>query len=136
MSTDTHTGKLGTALGLCAPLLAAGATMLWFRQVRLVAIPENRSLFVAAWILAIALGLAAFVQRTRWFGGIAAVLGIGIGALLLFTVAISRQEVAPNSIRVGETMPQFTALDERGERFDSASLAGELVLLKFFRGHW
>lgn len=126
----------GTLLGFVALALAVGTTFVWFRQVRLVAIPENRTLFVGLWALAIALGVAAFVKRTRWFGGIAAALGILVGAFLPFTVAISRQEVAPNSIQVGETIPAFTALDDRGQLFDSSSLAGQLVLIKFFRAHW
>ncbi len=134
MSTDSR--KVGTTLGLLSPIVAGGTLLLWFRQVRQVAIPENRALFVAFCVVAAALGIAAFVKRTRWFGGIAAVLGIVTSALLPFTVAISRQEVAPNAIKVGETIPRFSALDDRGQRFDSSSLAGQLVLLKFFRAHW
>ncbi len=128
--------KAGTTLGLVAFALAAGTVAIWFRQAREVAIPENRVVFLAFWGLAVVLGVAAFVKRTRWFGGVAAVLGIVLGALLPFTVAISRQEVAPNGIKVGETMPHFTALDDQGQSFDSATLAGQLVLLKFFRAHW
>jgi peroxiredoxin len=37
---------------------------------------------------------------------------------------------------VGETLRDFSALDENGERFELASTAGRPVLLKFFRGHW
>ena len=130
-------GKVfGTTLGFLAVLLAVATTVIWFRQARLVAIPENRSMFVALWVLAIALGVAAFVKKTRWFGGIAAVLGILVGSFLPFTVTISRQEVAPGSIKVGERIPDFTALTDRGETFSSVSLEGQLVLLKFFRAHW
>jgi len=64
------------------------------------------------------------------------VLGIVIGGFLTFTVAISRQEVAADGIRVGATIPQFAALDENGELFDSSSLDGKPILMKFFRGHW
>jgi len=132
----TGSKTVGTALGLSSLLLAAATVVFWFRAARLVAIPENRALFVALWVLAIVLGVAAFVMRTRWFGGVAALLGIALGLFLPFTIAISRQEVAPNGIKAGETIPQFTALTDEGESFDSASLSGQLVLLKFFRAHW
>ena len=36
----------------------------------------------------------------------------------------------------GDLLPRFEARDHHGEPFDSASLAGRRVLLKFFRGHW
>ena len=51
-------------------------------------------------------------------------LSIIAGALFMFTFAISRQEVAGDAIRVGETLPDFTALDENGAKFDAASLRG------------
>ena len=136
VSMATADKRTATTLGFLALALAGGTLALWFRQVRLVAIPENRALFIACSVLAAVLGIAAFVKRTRWYGGLAALLGIVVAAFLPFTVAISRQEVAPNGIRVGETIPQFTALDDRGERFDSSRLAGQLVLIKFFRAHW
>jgi cytochrome oxidase Cu insertion factor (SCO1/SenC/PrrC family) len=86
--------------------------------------------------LAVVLGFAAFVRGTRWFGGLAAVVAILIGIFLPFTMSISRQEVAAGAIQVGDTIPHFKAVDEFGERFDSASLHGHLVLIKFFRAHW
>ena len=36
----------------------------------------------------------------------------------------------------GDTIPDFTALDEFGQTFDSSALAGHPVLIKFFRAHW
>lgn len=136
MTGPSSSKRAGTTLGFAALGLAVVTLLLWFRQVRLVAVPENRALFLAVSLLAAGLGIAAFVKRPRWFGGIAAGLGIVIGLFLPLTAAISRQELAPNSIRVGETIPPFSALDDRGQRFDSESLAGHLVLIKFFRAHW
>jgi peroxiredoxin len=40
------------------------------------------------------------------------------------------------TLSIGDAMPAFTAVDDDGEVFDSAALAGTPVLLKFFRGHW
>ena len=39
-------------------------------------------------------------------------------------------------IAVGDKIPDFQALDDNGEAFDSGSLSGGPVLFKFFRGHW
>jgi hypothetical protein len=130
------TKKVGTTLGLLAFVVAAVTVALWFRQVNQVDIPENRAAFVAFFLTAAALGVGAFVAGTRWFGAVAAVPAIFVGLFLPFTVAISGQEVAADGIRVGDTIPHFTAVDEHGQLFDSDSLRGHLVLMKFFRGHW
>ncbi len=86
--------------------------------------------------MAAALGIGAFVAGTRWFGGVPAVLAILIGSFLPFTVGISRQEVATHGIKVGDSIPHYETLDEDGQLFDSASLEGQVVLMKFFRGFW
>jgi len=39
-------------------------------------------------------------------------------------------------IEVGDAMPQFTSIDGQGQAFNSKSLNGHLVLIKFFRAHW
>jgi hypothetical protein len=128
--------KTGTKLGLLALALAVICTAAWFRQANQVDIPENRAGFLVVWLTAVALGVTAFVKRPGWIGGIAAAPAIVIGLFLPFTVSISRQEVATGGIQVGDTLPHFTAPDDRGELFDSASLRGQPVLIKFFRGHW
>ena len=130
------TKKIGTSLGLLAFVLAAATVALWFRQISQVDVPENRTAFVIFFLTAAALGVGAFVARTRWSGGVAAVLAIIIGSFFPFSVAISRQEVATNGIQVGETIPHFSAIDDNSQRFDSESLQGQVVLMKFFRGHW
>ena len=60
-----------------------------------------------------------------------------IGLFLPLTIAVSPQTLdTAGVIRVGDTIPHFTALDGNGETFDSTSLHGHLVLIKFFRAHW
>jgi hypothetical protein len=130
------TKKVGTSLGFLALAVAAVTVTLWFRQINQVDIPENRTIFVIFFLTAAALGVGAFAARTRWFGGVAAVAAIVIGSFFPFSVAISRQEVATNGIQVGETIPYFSAIDDNSQRFDSESLRGQVVLMKFFRGHW
>jgi cytochrome oxidase Cu insertion factor (SCO1/SenC/PrrC family) len=117
-------------------VVAAVTVALWFRQINQVDIPENRAAFLAFFLTAAALGVGAFVAGTRWFGAVAAVPAIFVGLFLPFTVAISGQEVAADGIRVGDTIPHFTAVDEHGPLFDSDSLRGHPALIKFFRAHW
>ena len=128
--------KTGTKLCLLALVVAIGCAVLWFYQARLVDIPENRTAFVVVFLTAVALGIAALVKGAGWVGRIAAVVAIFIGTLLPFTVSISEQEVASNAIRVGDTLPSFSAPDDRGELFDSERLRGNPILIKFFRAHW
>lgn len=128
--------KIGTAMAVIAAVIGVVTTYLWFRQVNVVAIPEDRTLFVAAFVAAAAMGLASFIVGTRWFGAIPAVLAMAIGIFMPFTVAISEQIVADNPIKVGDTIPRFVAIDDEGNRFDSASLSGHITLIKFFRAHW
>ena len=81
------------------------------------------------------LGIAALV-KAGWIGRIAAVPAIVVGLFLPFTVSISEQILPPGAIAVGDTMPAFSAPDDRGETFDSDRLRGNPVLIKFFRAHW
>ncbi|MEE3331119.1 MAG: hypothetical protein VX246_09640 [Myxococcota bacterium] len=133
---ETQSKKLGTTLGFAAFGVAALTMVAWFRQINQVDIPENRIVFVLFFVSAVALSVSAFVMRTRWFGAIPALLAIVIGGFFPFSMTISRQEVATTGIQVGQTIPHFRALNRSGEWFDSASLEGKPVLIKFFRGHW
>ena len=132
----TSRKKVGTTLGFVALAVVIVTVALWIRLINQVAIPEDRTLFVAVCLMAASLGVAAFAIGSRWFGGIPAILAIVAGSFFSFTVAISPQQVAENPIRVGDTIPVFSALEDTGERFRSGELAGSPVLIKFFRGHW
>ena len=129
--------KTGTKLGIAALALALGTTVLWFRLTGTVGLPDSRAGFVVAWLGAVALGVFAFIRGTSIPGALPPVLGVLISSFLLFTVYISPQTLdTAKSIKVGDTIPHFTAPDGKGEPFDSASLNGHLVLIKFFRAHW
>jgi hypothetical protein len=128
--------KTGTMLGLLALVIALACAATWIYFIRQVDIPENRMAFVVIFLSAAALGVAAFVKGTSWAGAVPAALAIFIGLLLPFTVAISTQELTEKAIEVGDRIPHFTAIDANDELFDSASLHGHLVLIKFFRAHW
>ena len=126
----------GNQLALLSLLLAVGCTMVWFNRAENVALPENRALFIVIWLSAVALAITAIVKKAGWLGRIAALPAIVIGLFLPFTVSISEQILPPGAIQVGQTIPNFSAPDDRGQLFDSAQLSGNPVLIKFFRAHW
>jgi len=126
----------GTYLGLASAVVLGASIFLWIRALKRVEIPSNRGGFVAAWLVAAGLGVAALLAEPGWLGGIPAGLAVFASSFFLLTVAIGRQKVADGAIQVGAAIPDFTATDEHGETFDSRSLAGHPVLIKFFRGHW
>jgi hypothetical protein len=123
-------------LGWGSLFVIAISGFLWFRAIRQVAIPENRSVYVASWCVAAGLGMLALIGDPGWLGGVPAGIGTLASALLLMTVSVSRQKVGTGAIQVGATIPPFTAPDEHGDVFDSQSLVGHPVLIKFFRAHW
>jgi len=125
---------LVTALAAFALIVASGA--LWFRRAFQLRLPRDRRGFVAVWLLGGALGVLAFVEGAGWGAGLLAAPAILGSAFFCFTVAVSRQQVAADAVTVGAVLPAFRALDEHGALFDSASLLGHPVLIKFFRGHW
>ena len=51
--------KTGTKLGLAALALALGSAVLWFYLARQVNLPENRTVFVVAFLAAAVGGIAA-----------------------------------------------------------------------------
>lgn len=124
------------SLGLLAFAIVLVAGSLWFRAAMAVRLPENRIYYMTAWLTGVAFAIVALAGSPGWLGGIAASLALLVGGFTIFTVAISRQSVADGAIGTGDTIPAFTALDDTGALFDSSTLAGTPVLLKFFRGHW
>lgn len=127
---------LDTTMGFTSLAVIAVSAALWFRGIQRVAIPENRGFFIVAWIVAAVSGVAALLGEPGWLGGISAGIGVFGAVFFLGTVAIGRQKVGDTAIQVGASIPHFTAADEHGQMFDSQSLAGHPVLIKFFRGHW
>ncbi len=127
--------RTGTILGVVALLLAATTAAYWFSLASEVSLPEDRTLFVVTWLFAAALGASAFFKRPGIIGGIPATLSILIGLFLPFTIYVSPQTLGEGTIKVGDPLPHFAAPTDQGE-FDSNSLNGHLVLIKFFRAHW
>ena len=128
---------LGTKLGISAFILALLTVVLWFYLTSQVALPNDRSGFVIAWVVSASLAVFALIKGTTLLGGVPPTLAIIVSSFLTFTIYISPQKVEMASvIKVGYIIPQFRAVDDSGGRFDSKSLNGHLVLIKFFRAHW
>jgi len=108
----------------------------WIRAIKNVAVPTNRTAYFIALVIAAGLGIAAFATGTGWIGGISSGLAIFVALFFFFTHFIGPQRAEATAIKVGDALPAFTAVDEQGQTFDTSSLAGHPVLIKFFRGHW
>ena len=126
-----------TISGILAIVAVVASVALWLRRIQTVAIPVNRSAFVAAFVFGALLGaVALYLGPPVWPVRVALWVTTSVGVFFAFTVGVSAQKVGDDAIRVGKKLPTFTAIDEEGRPFDSQSLAGHPVLIKFFRGHW
>jgi len=119
--------------GFIALLIVLITTARWFWLAYKVDIPKQTKPFAIGWATGAALGLISVILFS---GGAAAGWAIALGGLFFYFVTTGAQKVAEQHIAVGDKIPAFQALDDKGEMFDSAELAGHPLLLKFFRGHW
>lgn len=122
-----------SSLGL---LVFVSTSVAWFRRIQRVAIPDNRLAFLGFWLLAILLGVTSFYSSgASWLSGVFGGVATLGGGMFLTLYALGGQR-ASHPIAVGDQVPSFSAVDGNRLAFDSASLSGAPVLLKFFRGHW
>jgi len=123
-------------LAFGALVLAVLTFLIWFGVNARIGVPQDRTPFVLAFLCAAGLGLLAMLKSRNWLGRVVPLPAILIGLFLPFTVAISPQAVGADSISVGDPLPRFTAIEDTGDLFDSETLRGKPVLIKFFRAHW
>ena len=129
--------QLGSFLGIISLALSLGVTAFWFTLARRLALPNDRTGFVLLWLVSVGVGVIALIEGTNFIGGFPPVVAISISSLLIFTVYVSPQTVeSSHIIKVGDFIPSFQATDDKNQIFDSTSLRGHLVLIKFFRAHW
>lgn len=65
-----------------------------------------------------------------------AAVGITMSGLFLGLLSIRKTPIGAITVAVGGHILPFSAQSATGSQFDSASFAGQRVLLKFFRGSW
>jgi len=126
----------GLTLSIVAFALVSATGFLWFRRAFAVALPENRTGFVICMIVGVCLGIAGLVQGAGLAGGILSTLAILLGGMFVFTWLISAQKGGSGTLQIGSPLISFSAPDHLGNSFDSNTLDGRPILLKFFRGHW
>jgi hypothetical protein len=127
---------LPLTLSMTALAIVALTSAIWIHRVRRVAIPDDRLAFLSLWGLGVLIGVAGLVSPgADWASRIAGTFAVLGGAAMLLFYALGNQRTQ-NAIEVGDAMPAFSASDEHHQSFHSASLAGTLTLIKFFRGHW
>ena len=132
-------------LVLCGIALAIGV-LVWLHYLKLI--PEERVpkrpwlhiLGILVSLVMMALSVVQYVaEGDPAIPGPAVALWIlisfldGLFIFLLFQARLPRGQLA---VEVGGSLIPFTAQDQDGQAFDSASLRGQRTLLKFFRGHW
>lgn len=120
-------------LGIMSLVFALATTTRWFQRAWRVDIPKKRTSFQILWCAGLLLGVAAVLSGSA--DGFA-YWGIGIAIVMLYFSYTGGQRENEKSVEVGDKFPAFTAFDDSDNTFDSASLQGSRVLLKFFRGHW
>lgn len=128
-----------------AALALALVTITWldyFWRIARHRVPRRPRAHVITSTLGIALALAAVAwgpargQGVSWIALGLTPLSVGMGGFFLWLLPQAALPEGELVVSVGDALPAFSAWDHRGERFDSASLAGDRVLLKFVRGHW
>ena len=79
---------LGTKLGISAFILALLTVVLWFYLTSQVALPNDRSGFVIAWVVSASLAVFALIKGTTLLGGVPPTLAIIVSSFLTFTIYI------------------------------------------------
>lgn len=120
-------------LGLIGLVIVLAAMTRWFWRAWAVNVPNTPYVYQALVAVGLALGALALLQQT---GDAFAPWAVGVALVFLYLTATGAQRIGADAVGTGDVIPAFTAPDDSGEAFDSASLAGSRVLLKFFRGHW
>ena len=120
-------------LGFIAFVVVMATLARWGWLLWKVRIPKSPIVFQALWAFGLLLGALTLYQG---YDNAFASWAVGVGLVILFLSSTGKQKVEGDMIEVGDTIPAFSAPDHTNVTFDSASLAGSRVLLKFFRGHW
>ena len=127
---------MGLLLAALAFGLLAAAAVRWMGLIQRVEIDEGRSGLHRLLAASAGAALLAFLVGVGTLGGVLAGVALLGGALYAGLLSLAGQSQQAPAMAVGQPLPDFTAPDENGEPFSSASLRGHPVLIKVFRGHW
>jgi hypothetical protein len=119
--------------GLVGLLIGVAALARWFQRAFVVNIPTSPLVFQIVFAVGLLLGAVPLLlghddPYAPW--------AVGVALVYLFLSVTGAQRADDALVKVGDQIPAFNGEDDGGEVFDSSSLTGSRVLLKFFRGHW
>jgi len=126
----------GIHLSLAAFMLVWSTGLRWVHLINSVALPEKRGGFLFCMLTGFGLSLSSFFFNPGWIGGTLSVLALLPSSFFIYTWSISGQQGGAGKLQSGTALLAFTGIDDQGNLFDSRTLDGQPVLLKFFRGHW
>jgi len=121
--------------GLSAALLVI-FIVVWQVAIKQVAMGDRRGLINGIIWAGMCLAAASLVEGAGTLGSFLAGTTLVVGGFYTFLFLIAGQSKQAPGIAVGDAFPALRAPDENGEVFELASLRGEPVLIKLFRGHW
>lgn len=120
-------------IGLIGFVIVVAAAARWFWRAWNVDLPKTPRTFQSLLLIGLICGAVSLYMG---FDDVFAGWAIGVAVVLIFLTATGAQRVDGEMIEVGDKVPAFSGVDDQGDAFDSASMNGSPVLLKFFRGHW
>ncbi len=123
-------------LGLLAFALVRANRVVHRRLVRALRVPRRPVAQLVAMALTAALAIATLTRPFDLVGYTLAALALFGAGRFLFVAFRSRLPAKRLIVTEGQPAPDFTAIDADGRPFQLSSLAGQPVLLKFYRGHW
>jgi len=115
--------------------LVLGATIVLFGAINRERVTDTVWPFQLALTIGILGGTAAATEPSPLTVGLGAATW-SLGALLLYLLAIRKTPDGALTLKPGDPMPAFAALDAEGHDFDLKQRMGRRVLVKFFRGAW
>ncbi len=92
--------------------------------------------FQAVMAAGVIVALTSLVVGPGILGSVLDFLSLAAGGMFLFSTMNSTLPVASLTVRLGGTIPDFTATTSDGLPFALSSLRGDPFILKFYRGHW
>ena len=126
----------GFTLAWVSLAVLVGFVATWLAMMQRVQIERVRWLLRLLAVAVVAIAILALAREPGTFGGVLAGVSLAIGSAFLVLSSMAAQSAQSPALAVGDPLLEFSAMDENGEIFDSASLHGRPMLLKFFRGHW
>ena len=127
---------LALGLALLGFAVVTGTWVHYLSTIPDARVPETPVAHPVAMLAGMAASVVALALELSLLTLLPAAVSLGNGMGFLWLLSQRRLPDGELVVERGAPLPRFKAWDHRGEPFDSASLAGRRVLLKFFRGHW